>query len=148
MSTSAVTTAPAERANRFLDAMEHEDVMTIAGMLDEEIIWSTPMFPGDGPVRGIDALGAKMMEIGGLMQKVKFADRRVTVSADGSTTFVQTTGDFVSNEGKAYQNVYVFRFDWRDGKIVTWEEYADYLTILRTFPEKYAYEIALAFPSQ
>jgi ketosteroid isomerase-like protein len=31
--------------------------------------------------------------------------------------------------------VYVFRFDWRNGRIVTWEEYANPVTILRAFPE-------------
>lgn len=144
MSTSATST-PVERANRFLDAMENEDVMTLAGMLDEEITWTTPMFPGDGPVRGTEALGAKMLEIGKMMQTVRFSDRRVTVSADGTTTFVQTIGDFVAKGGKAYQNIYVFRFDWRHEKIVAWEEYADYLTILRAFPDQYADEIARAF---
>lgn len=141
----ATTSPPADRANRFLDAMEQEDIATIVELLDEEIIWSTPMFPGDGPVRGLEALGAKMMEIGGMMQSVRFAERRVTVSDDGATTFVQAVGDFVSKEGKAYQNVYVFRFDWRGEKMLVWEEYADYLTILRSFPETYADEIAQLF---
>ena len=35
------------------------------------------------------------------------------------------------------RNVYVFRFDWLDDKIVSWEEYANPITILRTFPDQY-----------
>jgi hypothetical protein len=33
----------------------------------------------------------------------------------------------------------VFRFDWRDGKIISWEEYANPITIIRTFPGHYGH---------
>jgi ketosteroid isomerase-like protein len=71
------------------------------------------------------------------MRSARFTDRRITVSADGATTFVQTRGDFLTTDGRPYRNVYVFRFDWLDDKIVSWEEYANPITILRTFPDQY-----------
>ena len=91
------------------------------------------------PARGRQAFGSRLGSISGLMKSAKFIDRRVTVSADGATTFVQTNGDFITADGRPYQNVYVFRFDWRDDKIVTWEEYANPMTIIRTFPDQYGH---------
>jgi len=132
-----------ERTSRFLNAMEAADVKVLASMLDEDIIWSAPMSASGGQevetVQGLDAFGARLMEIGGLMQSAKFADRRITVSADGATSFVQSNGEFVTTDGRPYRNVYVFRFDWVDDKIVAWEEYANPVTIVKTFPEQYGH---------
>jgi ketosteroid isomerase-like protein len=71
------------------------------------------------------------------MRSARFIDRRITASASRATTFVQARGDFVTADGRPYQNVYVFRFDWRNGKIMSWEEYANPMTIIRTFPDQY-----------
>lgn len=93
---------------------------------------------GDGePARGVQAFGSRLGSISALMKSARFIDRRITASADAGTTFVQARGDFVTTDGRPYQNVYVFRFDWRDGKIVSWEEYANPLTIIGTFPDQY-----------
>ena len=73
------------------------------------------------------------------MRSARFIDRRITVSADGATTFVQARGDFLTTDGRPYRNVYVFRFDWRAGTIVSWEEYANPMTIIRTFPHLYSH---------
>jgi ketosteroid isomerase-like protein len=131
----------ADQTSRFLDLLEAGDRAGVAGMLDDQIVWSTPMSfgsAGDGePARGLQAFGSRLGSISGLMKSARFIDRRITASADAGTTFVQARGDFVTTDGRPYQNVYVFRFDWRDGKIVSWEEYANPLTIIRTFPDQY-----------
>jgi len=62
----------------------------------------------------------RLRAISELMRSARLIDRRIMVWADGATTFVQARGDFVIAAGRPYQNVYVFRFDWRDGKIVSW----------------------------
>lgn len=130
-----------DTTNRFLDLLEGGDRRGMAEMLDVDVVWSTPMSsessPETHPARGREAFGSRLGSIGGLMKSAKFIDRRVTASSDAATTFVQTNGDFVTADGRPYQNVYVFRFDWRDGKIVSWEEYANPLTIIRTFPDQY-----------
>jgi ketosteroid isomerase-like protein len=94
------------------------------------------------PARGRDAVESRLGAIGGMMRSARFGDRRMTVSADGGTTFVQTRGDFRTADDRPYRNVYVFRLDWRDDKIVSWEEYANPVTILRTFPEQFGSLIA------
>jgi ketosteroid isomerase-like protein len=132
-----------DQTNRFLDLLEVGNQARLADLLDDQVVWSAPMSSGsaeDGePARGREAFGSRLAAIGGLMKSAKFIDRRITASADNATTFVQTRGDFVTADGRPYQNVYVFRFDWLGGKIVSWEEYANPITIIQTFPEQYAH---------
>lgn len=132
-----------DQTNRFLDALEVRDRAGMAELLDDQVVWSTPMSLGNSEegrtARGREAFGSRLGSISGLMRSAKFIDRRVTRSEDGATTFVQTRGDFVTADGRPYQNVYVFRLDWRDAKIVSWEEYANPLTIIRTFPDHYGH---------
>ena len=129
--------------NRFLNLLESGDRAGVADMLDDEIVWSAPMSVGGGgdgePARGREAFGARLGSIAALQRSARFIDRRITAAADAITTFVQTKGDFVTADGRPYRNVYVFRFDWRDGKIVSWEEYANPITIIRTFPDVYGH---------
>ena len=141
---AVATAARADQTNTFLDFLEAGDRTGMGEMLDDDVVWSAPMSSSghteDGePARGRQAFGSRLGSISGLMKSAKFIDRRVTASADGATTFVQTNGDFITADGRPYQNVYVFRFDWRDDKIVTWEEYANPMTIIRTFPDQYGH---------
>lgn len=135
-----------DQTNRFLDVLESADRPAMAEMLDDKIVWSTPMsFSGNGedgePASGREAFESRLGSISSLMRSARFADRRITVSADGATSFVQTRGEFVTADDRPYRNVYVFRFDWQDDKIVSWEEYANPITILRTFPDQYRHLI-------
>jgi ketosteroid isomerase-like protein len=132
-----------DQTNRFLDILEAADQAGMAGILDDQVMWSTPMSSGqagDGePACGRQAFASRLGSISGLMRSARFTDRRITASADNTTTFVQTRGDFVTADGRPYRNVYVFRLDWRDGKIVSWEEYANPITIIRAFPDHYGH---------
>jgi ketosteroid isomerase-like protein len=67
------------------------------------------------------------------MGRIRFADQRVSVVADGRTSFVQANGDFTTADGRPYNNVYVFRLDWRDGRVVSGEEYFNPVTFSNTF---------------
>jgi ketosteroid isomerase-like protein len=131
------------QTNRFLDLLEAGDRAGMAEILDDQVVWSAPMSSGgaeDGePARGRKAFGSRLGSISGLMRSARFIDRRITASADETTTFVQAKGDFVTAAGRPYRNVYVFRFDWRDDKIVSWEEYANPITIIRAFPDQYGH---------
>ena len=130
-----------DQTSRFLDLLEAGNQAGMADMLDDQVVWSAPMSAGptedSEPARGREAFGSRLGSISELMRSARFIDRRITASADKVTTFVQARGDFVTVDGRPYRNVYVFRFDWREGKIVSWEEYANPITILRAFPEQY-----------
>jgi ketosteroid isomerase-like protein len=132
-----------DQTNRFLDILEAADQAGMTAILDDQVVWSTPMSSGDAgegePARGREAFASRLGSISGLMRSARFTDRRIKASAVNTTTFVQTKGDFVTADGRPYQNVYVFRFDWRDGKIVSWEEYANPITIIQAFPDHYGH---------
>jgi ketosteroid isomerase-like protein len=136
----------AAATNRFLDLLEVGDRIGVGRMLHDDVVWSALMTAsGDAAdadrVEGRAQFQGRVNSIGALHRSARFADRRVTTSADGLTTFVQAKGDFRTTDGRPYRNVYVFRFDWRDGRIVSWEEYANPITILRTFPDVYAEDL-------
>jgi ketosteroid isomerase-like protein len=132
-----------DQTGRFLDLLETGDRAGMADMLDDQVVWSAPMSSGGAeagePARGREAFGSRLGSISGLMRSARFIDRRITASASGATSFVQARGDFVTADGRPYHNIYVFRFDWRDGKIMSWEEYANPMTIIRTFPDQYGH---------
>jgi ketosteroid isomerase-like protein len=132
-----------DQTNRFLNLLEAGDRAGVADMLDDHIVWSARMSAGpaddNAPARGREEFGSRLGAIGRLVKSARFVDRRITASADEPTTFVQANGDFVTADGRPYRNVYVFRFDWRDGKIASWEEYANPITIIRTFPDVYGH---------
>lgn len=128
--------------NRFLDLLEAGDRRGIGEMLDPDVVWSAPMSAtGDAndveAAQGIEAFASRLASIGRLNREARFTERRVTPSSDGATTFVQTRGDFLTADGRPYRNVYVFRFDWKGDRILSWEEYANPITILRTFRAEY-----------
>jgi ketosteroid isomerase-like protein len=137
------TTEVVDQANRFLNLLEAGDQAGIDRLLDDQIVWTAPMSVGGGadeePAHGRAAFWSRLGAISVLMRSASFTSRRITASADSTTTFVQAQGDFVTADGRPYRNVYVFRFDWRDGRITSWEEYANPITILRTFPEVYGH---------
>ena len=62
-----------DQTNRFLDVLETADRTAIAEMLDDQVIWSSPMsFSGNaedaGPAQGRDAFGSHLSSISGLMR--------------------------------------------------------------------------------
>ena len=131
---------PIAATERFLDLLESGDGKGLIGMLDSEVTWTAPMTATGDPddaerMEGRDAFLGHMRTLGALIAAARFVDRRVSTTADGGTTFVQTRGDFRTKSGEPYRNTYVFRFDWRAGRILAWEEYANPVTVLRAFPE-------------
>lgn len=132
-----------DQTGRFLDLLEAGDQAGIAELLDDDVVWSAPMSVSGSeesePAHGRAAFGSRLGSIAAVMQSARFTRRRITASADNATTFVQASGDFVTVAGQPYRNVYVFRFDWRDGRIVSWEEYANPMAIIRAFPGEYGH---------
>jgi ketosteroid isomerase-like protein len=124
----------------FLDLLEAREQDSVVAMLESDITWTTPMTAtGDADdaevIEGREAFRARLALLGAMISSVRFTDRRVTVDGPGTTTFVQARGDFRTAAGRPYRNTYVFRLDWRDGRIRSWEEYANPVTVLNAFPE-------------
>jgi ketosteroid isomerase-like protein len=127
-----------ERTRRFLAAMAEHDFATLADLFDPDVT-VVNLMTLDGsqdsqrPHRGRDQAAAYFRQVDELMPQRELRDLRVTTAGD--TVFVQFNGDFRTADGRPYRNVYVFRFDWRDGRITSLEEYGNPITFINTFPE-------------
>lgn len=127
-----------ERTRRFFSALAERDFDTLAELFDPDVRVVNLMTldgsqdPGPGH-RGRDAAVAYFRQVDELMPHRERRDVRVT--AAGDTVFVQFNGDFRTADGRPYRNVYLFRFDWRDGLLTSLEEYGNPITFINTFPE-------------
>lgn len=122
-----------ESTELFLAALERHDLDTVTTLLEPDITWTLRQRSDGVPtpyvMRGREKVMARLRELDSRFERVSFTDRRISPIAGQDTTFVQTTGDFRTTDGRPYQNVYVFRFDWRDGRLASWEEYANPVVI-------------------
>ncbi|MBT2386770.1 nuclear transport factor 2 family protein [Streptomyces sp. ISL-11] len=118
-------------AKRFFAAFEGRDPEGVRALLSPEANVTIPLsiagtpapwyvFDGREHVMGyIDSVVAKF-------DRVAFLDKVYTVSADAGSVFLQANGDILSTaEQLVYRNVYVFRIDIEDARIVKVWEYAN-----------------------
>jgi ketosteroid isomerase-like protein len=123
---------------RFLRAFERRDLGTVRSMLDARVSLVHPItFSGaqepEARFEGKDAVLGYFRTVFAGMGRIRFTGERISVTAAGRTSFVQANGDFTTADGRPYRNVYLFRFDWRDGRIVGGEEYYNPVTFSETF---------------
>lgn len=135
-----MTTESVAATERLLDLLESGDGARLASMLHDEVTWTIPMTSTGRPddaicVEGKAAFLARAAALGRITRSARFVERRITATSDGSVTFVQAVGDFRTTNGAPYRNTYVFRFDWREGRLLSWEEYANPVAVHRAFPE-------------
>ena len=121
-----------------LSALEGKDLPTIADLLDRQATLTLPLSFSGAPEPAVHFTG-KDQVLGYLtgvfttMGSIHFTDLRLSVTADGGTTFVQAKGDFTTADGRPYHNVYIFRYNWNDGHLVSIEEYGNPVTFTATF---------------
>jgi ketosteroid isomerase-like protein len=126
------------RTQQFLDRFEQKDTEAIAATLHPEVAFTHPLSLSGKRTdaarwQGKDAVLGYLGGAFTKMDRVRFINQRLSVAAGGETAFVQADGDLTTADGRPYQNVYVFRIDWRDGRIIAIEEYANPLTFCQTF---------------
>jgi ketosteroid isomerase-like protein len=126
------------RAQQFLDHFERKSTEEIAATLHPEVTFAHPLslsgkredaarWQGKDQVLGY--IGGAFTK----MDRIRFTNRRISVADGGGTAFVQADGDLTTSDGRPYQNVYIFRVDWRGDRIFAVEEYANPLTFCQTF---------------
>lgn len=118
------------RTRALLAALEREDLPAVDAMIDPQVALTIPLsFSGAQEPAGV--FDGKQQVLGyargvfSNMGTIDFTDVRISVTDAGKTSFVQANGNFVTADGRPYRNVYVYRFDWNDGRIVRVEEYAN-----------------------
>jgi ketosteroid isomerase-like protein len=128
----------AQHTERFLRACERRDVTTVAALLHPRVTLIHPItFSGalqpEARFTGKPQVLGYLRTVFQVMDRIQFTDERVSVARRGRTTFAQANGNFTTADGRPYRNVYLFRFDWRNGRIVGGEEYYNPVTFSQTF---------------
>ncbi|GLW07017.1 hypothetical protein Misp01_21470 [Microtetraspora sp. NBRC 13810] len=126
------------RTKDFLSDFQRRDLAAVGAKLSPRVTLTMPItFTGaqtpDTRYTNKEQVLGYFRTVFGTMGRVRFTDQRLSVASGGRTIFVQTYGDFTTADGRPYKNVYLFRFDWRDGLIVAGEEYTNPVTFSKTF---------------
>ena len=117
----------------FFSMKERHDLEGLTGLFADDVVYTFPL-PASGAQEdwfvydGKDATVEYQRKTLDTFSQLKMRDMQITVSEGGSMVFVESRGDYVSNEGKSYNNVYIFKFVLEDGKIVKTFEYANPVT--------------------
>ncbi|MFC4013860.1 nuclear transport factor 2 family protein [Nonomuraea purpurea] len=131
--------ATERRTAAFMEALERKNLTALSALLDPDVTMTLPLsfsgrkedaarFTGKAEVLGYAKNAFAMFG------KINFVNKKVTVSKDGKSSFVQADGDFTTADGKPYRNVYVYHFEWRDGRVIRSAEYGNPVTFCATFP--------------
>ncbi|MFB4284006.1 nuclear transport factor 2 family protein [Nonomuraea sp. MTCD27] len=129
-----------EQTHALLAAFERQDLNAISARIDEDATFTIPLSLSGAPepaghFTGKDQILGYVDNVLRNFRRIRFTDMRISVTAHGKTSFVQANGDFTTADDRSYRNVYVYRFDWRNGRMVHAEEYANPVTLCKTFAD-------------
>lgn len=121
----------------FFAAKERHDLAaTVAGLADD-VQYVFPLSASGDPepwfvYNGKDATTEYQRETLQRFSQIRMLDQEYTASGDGASVFVESHGDYrAADDGPPYTNVYIFKFQIRDGKIVRVYEYANPVTFAK-----------------
>ena len=117
----------------FFRTKEKHDLEGLTALFADNVVYTFPL-PASGAQEnwfvydGKNATVEYQRKTLDAFSQLKMRDMQIAVSQDGNTVFVESRGDYVSKEGKPYNNVYIFKFVLENGKIVKAFEYANPVT--------------------
>lgn len=117
----------------FFRTKESHDLDGLVDLFADEIVYTFPL-PASGAQRnwfvydGKDATVEYQRKTMDAFSRLRMHDVQMTVAEDGRTVFVESRGDYLTKDGKPYNNVYIFKFVVEDGRIVRAFEYANPVT--------------------
>lgn len=123
----------------FFRALETNQTNLFDTLLDEEaVVTAATSFDGSqepaAEFKGKAAAAAYLRSIPANFSQVAFNNRQNFVTADGSVIFVESRGDLVvRSTGTPYRNVYIFKFGFRDGKLLSFVENGNPVTFAKAF---------------
>jgi len=126
--------ASLDLAKLFFEALEKHDISIVERHLADDVVEVIP-YSNIGTPDPFYVFTGKAEVLGYLntiitnFSRVVLNNKRYTVSEGASTVFLQAEGDLVqAGTDTKYQNVYIFKFEIRDGQIVHIDEYANPVT--------------------
>ena len=117
----------------FFAAKERHDLAATMALFSDDALYVFPL-PASGKqenwfnYEGREAVTKYQRQVLERFKQIKMLEPRYFVSTDGGNVFVESKGDYISQDGTAYKNVYIFKFVIRDGKISEGYEYANPVT--------------------
>lgn len=124
----------------FFAALENRNLKEVESLMDEGIVNTIPFVPSGKTTKDAfriyDGRDQVMAYVAGALERIPelaFVEPDITLSADGETAFVEARGNMVLADGRPYQNLYVWRIDYEDGKIMAITEYFNPVTAAIAF---------------
>ncbi len=119
----------------FFEALSSGDLETVRPYFTPASVWK-PMvrdIPGAGEYTGMEIIDTFLAPVRGMFRP---GDPKVRVDAifsDGDIVGVESGALGVTQDGKAYDNIYAWVFRLKDGKIARLHEYMDSHYVARLF---------------
>lgn len=140
MSDDPVSVAPAELVSVYLEALQHQDVEALGALVTEDFVLEVP-FDAAGTNDPRNALSwhgredylANYCAIFPRIAVHRINDIVVRPTTDPDIVYAEAMGDMTLIDGAPYKNLYVFRFDFRDGKICGLKEFCNPVTAAVAF---------------
>lgn len=125
---------------RFFAALEASDLGALESLVTERTVTVLPMNASGSPAadetRRFEGRAATLRYYGGTMQAIgtaRFLDPQATVGDGGRTVVVENRGEMRLASGETYRNLYVWRFDIEEGRIVAIREHFNPVTAALAF---------------
>ncbi|MEO0697804.1 MAG: nuclear transport factor 2 family protein [Pseudomonadota bacterium] len=132
--------AALEQTQAFFAALESGELGQIEALMAEDVVNTIP-FDASGATTedvfrifdGREQVMAYFAQAQQFIPEVAFVDPQITISASGDTAFVETRGNMQLADGRAYENLYVWRLDFENDQIVEITEYFNPVTAAIAF---------------
>ena len=117
----------------FFSLKEKHDLDGLATLFADDVVYTFPL-PASGAQEnwfvydGKEATVEYQRKTLNAFSQLKMRDMQINVCDGEAVVFVESRGDYISKEGKPYNNVYVFKFVVNIGKISKIYEYANPVT--------------------
>jgi len=114
-------------------ALERRDITGIPELIDDNASLAIPFPPScNTDPEAAPRFNGKQAVLGYIngvlanFKQIRFYDLELTESKDGNTIFAEAKSDFIMARNDApYRNIYVFRFDFANGKVTKVLEHAN-----------------------
>ena len=117
----------------FFAAKERHDLGATMAPFSEDAVYIFPLSASGKQenwftYKGKEAVTKYQRQVLERFKQIRMLEPSYFVTADGSNVLVESRGDYIAQDGTAYNNVYIFKFVIRDGKIAEGYEYANPVT--------------------
>jgi ketosteroid isomerase-like protein len=117
----------------FYAAKERHDLDAVIADFADDIYYVFPLAANGEPAPwfvhdGREAVVEYQRALLENFPQIRMLDQELTVSADGDVVFASSRGDYKTQDGTAYTNVYLFRFELANDQIVRVTEYCNPVT--------------------